>query len=47
MLSNTTMMDPNMTAADELSNKVSVSVSTVVGAPARVKPLSPFSLISC
>ena len=72
MLSNATTMDPNMTAADKLSNKMGtrkkkkrgatnkrkkkldlsalsagVSVSTVVGAPARVKPLSPFSLISC
>ena len=54
MLSNATMMDPNMTAADELSNKKkmkklkklgsgSVSVSTVVGAPARADPLSLFA----
>ena len=53
MLSNATMMDPNMTAADKLSNKMhtnekklgsgSVSVSTVVGAPARADPLSLFA----
>ena len=51
MLSNATMMDPNVTAADELSNKMrnkylgsgSVSVSTVVGAPARADPLSHFA----